>query len=500
MNGIALSDGPGGNWLVAPLKVAMNISISHRCHRPFVWFCSLALAAALGGIVDISVAGAGAASFQGLGDLPGGIFSSRAEAVSGDGMTVVGSSRSSTSSSSHEAFRWTQAEGMVALGDLVGGAPKSIAFSVSQDGGVIVGQGSGGPWNRRPFRWTQVTGLVALDDSAQGFFGGQAFDVSADGSVVVGVGITNSANEGFRWTPATGMAGLGFLDSDSDDSFAFNVSDNGAIVCGLSNAGMSGVQATRWTGETGLVSLGDVPGGVDYAIAYGISGDGQVIAGVARATVTTDEAFLWTEQDGFTLLDPEHGAAFSTSIQTLDGDGSHGGGYHGATGALSWDAANGLRDLKTVLQTEHGLDLGEWILSSVEGISDDGLVLVGSGRNPSGAFEAWIARLPSTVNVEPDFAVGADRRLAAIITAYPNPARGDVRFSLQGGGRDVAPRIEVIGVDGRCVLSLLPRVGTPTTWTWNGRDSRGDIAMSGVYTVRVDIDGEVLSRSFVRIR
>ena len=59
-----------------------------------------------------------AASFQGLGDLPGGVFSSSAGGVSADGSVVVGSG---TSANGYEAFRWTQATGMVGLGDLSGG-------------------------------------------------------------------------------------------------------------------------------------------------------------------------------------------------------------------------------------------------------------------------------------------------------------------------------------------------------------------------------------------
>jgi probable HAF family extracellular repeat protein len=52
----------------------------------------------------------------GLGDLPGGSFSSVAVGVSSDGSVVVGVGNSA---SGNEAFRWTQAEGMRRLYDVL---------------------------------------------------------------------------------------------------------------------------------------------------------------------------------------------------------------------------------------------------------------------------------------------------------------------------------------------------------------------------------------------
>ena len=57
------------------------------------------------------------AAFIPLGDLPGGLSLSDARGVSADGSVVVGTS---VSASGFEAFRWTQAGGMVGLGFLPG--------------------------------------------------------------------------------------------------------------------------------------------------------------------------------------------------------------------------------------------------------------------------------------------------------------------------------------------------------------------------------------------
>ncbi len=54
----------------------------------------------------------GQASFEGLGDLPGGSFSSGARDVSPDWTIVVGASSSELGG---EAFLWTASEGMLGL-------------------------------------------------------------------------------------------------------------------------------------------------------------------------------------------------------------------------------------------------------------------------------------------------------------------------------------------------------------------------------------------------
>jgi hypothetical protein len=53
-----------------------------------------------------------------------------------------------------------------------------------------------------------------------------------------------------------------------------------------------------------------------------------------------------------------------------------------------------MRDLKIVLEQDFGLDLGNWRLHSVWGISDDGSVLTGFGHNPIGDQQAWVVVVP----------------------------------------------------------------------------------------------------------
>jgi probable HAF family extracellular repeat protein len=91
----------------------------------------------------------------GLGDLPGGVFSSSADGVSSDGSVVVGSSNSAFGG---EAFRWTAGDGMVGMGVLPGDNA-SHAMAPSANGSVIVGTS-----NQKAFLWTASGGMRSLRD------------------------------------------------------------------------------------------------------------------------------------------------------------------------------------------------------------------------------------------------------------------------------------------------------------------------------------------------
>ena len=127
-------------------------------------------------------------TFQGLGDLPGGIFSTIPRAISQDGRVVVGRASSAFGTSSGgtccEAFRWTEETGIVGLGDLPGGAFESEAEDVSSDGSIIVGQAHSGVDVGAV--WVDG-GILSIPDPDPGCLGGtRAMGVSADGGVVVG--------------------------------------------------------------------------------------------------------------------------------------------------------------------------------------------------------------------------------------------------------------------------------------------------------------------------
>ncbi len=246
----------------------------------------------LGMISENVLQNAYAASFVGLGDLPGGIFSSAGRGVSSDG-TVAGAGQSASGS---EAFRWTSGGGMVGLGDLPGGAFNSIASDVSSDGSVVVGNAdsaSGG----EAFRWTSGGGMVGLGDLPGGVFSSEGFGMSSDGSVVVGSGISASGFEAFRWTSGGGMVGLGDLPGGIFSSTAFDVSSDGSVVVGNSDDA-TGSRAMIWDSVNGirdlntvLTNLGVDLTGYTLTFAGGVSADGTKITGNALGPSGTEAFF-----------------------------------------------------------------------------------------------------------------------------------------------------------------------------------------------------------------
>lgn len=76
--------------------------------------------------------------------------------------------------------------------------------------------------------------------------------------------------------------------------------------------------------------------------------------------------------------------------------------------AFLWERKPGTRLLREVLRTDHGIDVGAWRLDEAFGISADGTTIVGDGKNPDGAQEAWAVRLPTPVDCQPAHLVPDD--------------------------------------------------------------------------------------------
>jgi len=329
-----------------------------------------------------------------LGKLPGHDVSD-GFGISADGSVAVGRSIASHGVP-YEAYRWTEAEGMIGMGFLPG-TTKSISLDVSADGSVIVGGSYNGP--NRAFRWTQASGMVSLG-VLPGDNASYARGVSADGSVVVGFSVIFAnpfPSEAFRWTSGGGMVGLGHLLSSSGaQSSAEDVSADGSVVVGYTSS-MLGQQAFRWTAARGMVGLGELPGGATWSRASGVSADGRVVVGTSpSAAFPNGEAFIWTEETGMVGL----GTLGSTSswqseAYAASANGSVVVGLSSGY-AFIWDRMHGMRNLRDVLTDECGLDLTGWgTLISATGVSHDGLTIVGRGHGPSpGYSEAFVAVVP----------------------------------------------------------------------------------------------------------
>jgi len=327
-----------------------------------------------------------AATFTPLGFLPDSISpESSAYDVSADGKVVVGDSPVIGS----QAFRWTASEGMRALGSLPGVEPAvSVARGVSADGFVIVGLGRISASESEAFRWTEVGGVVGLGDMRN------ANAVSADGSVVVGGGASSSGYGPLRWTLGGGMVGLGSLSGGSSTGTAFDVSADGSVVVGNSDSA-SGTEAFRWTAATGMVGLGDFPFGDFFSRARSVSADGAVIAGWG-SVASGKRAMRWTAATGMVSLGTLPGCT-NSEASDISGDGlvivGSSSGNCASSPAFVWTAGTGMRSLLDVLIAQGATGLEGWTLRGASAASATGQTIVGSGRNPSGRGEAWVATL-----------------------------------------------------------------------------------------------------------
>jgi uncharacterized membrane protein len=446
--------------------------------------------------------------FQALGDLPGGEFHSTPLAVSADGSTVVGWSRGPEpglpAPQSFRAFRWTSSEGMIELVDSASTLTFIIARDVSADGSVVVGEcyDDGTGTSNVPCYWTATGGLTAIIDTSGTLMGVRTFGVSADGSVIVGTARSPTSLVAYRWTPVTGMQSLYPLPSSIVDGSSFGVSFDGSVITGQVMMTVPDVQPFRWTEQTGLVGLGDVPGGLFYALGFGISADGNTIVGGARTSFgSRDEAFIWTEASGYVLVDSLHGAEAGSTFYASSGDGTIVVGSMVGLGATIWSSVDGLRSLQSVLVNDYGLDLTGWTLYTARDCSSDGLTIAGTGLNPQGDTEAWIAHLG-----HPATAVGGDTPSAPTeLAAWPNPLSGgnlNIMFGLESK-ESITAEIVVYDVAGRRVRTIARRefAGRQLhSMVWDGKDGLGASVSSGIYFVRVTGNSIERTRKIVVVR
>ena len=127
---------------------------------------------------------------------------SSATACSANGSILAGWS---VSIPGRQAFRWMSAE-MVGIGDLPGGVFSSEANGISGDGAIIVGRGSTDAGSEA-FLWSAATGMRSLraellslgTGGLDGWILTSATAVSADGRTIVGYG-TNPAGNTEAWS------------------------------------------------------------------------------------------------------------------------------------------------------------------------------------------------------------------------------------------------------------------------------------------------------------
>jgi uncharacterized membrane protein len=337
------------------------------------------------------------ATGTGLGYLPGGTAST-ATAANIDGSVVVGWGTYLTTTAAgdffnNRAFRWTLAGGMVELGMPPSGI-NATAEDVSADGWTVVGSVQT-DCDYQAFRWTSDVGMALLDPV--GCVASLAYGISADGSRIVGARYGGENPEAFLWTADGGMVGLGYLPADGasiypgeENSVAQDISADGSVVVGISTAALDGPpysrsrEAFRWTAAGGMAGLGFLPGN-SYSNAKAVSANGSVVVGWALGSavpggsyLSNQKAFIWTEEGGLRPLYDELLA-------------------NGATGLDGWD------------------------LISAQGVSADGLWIVGQALSSLGQSQGFLAYIdPPDLTPDPFFfPAQVDVLRSSVVTSAP---------------------------------------------------------------------------------
>lgn len=341
----------------------------------------------------------GSSSFQGLGVREGSL-DNWATSVSNDGHVFAGFYY--LGEYLWQATYWTDEGDSVLLSNLPDTVEGNAALSLSGDGQTIIGISDTNGYFQA-VRWQngviESLGLLEEIDATYGSYS-QALEISNDGSAIVGYGsVPDHVSEAFYWTQSGGMVKMGFLSELDYESIARGVSADGSIIVGNTNASQYG-EAFRWTQEEGMQGIGHLPSG-KFSRANAVSDDGSVIVG-SSSSKDGSQAFRWEDGEmvGLGFLDDTSWYRISSATAT-SGDGSLVVGYTFNEGRSEiellkpfiWDKVNGMQPMHSFL-TGHGLDLEGWILAGVGDMTPDGLTFVGSGINPDGKPEAWIAHIP----------------------------------------------------------------------------------------------------------
>jgi probable HAF family extracellular repeat protein len=291
-------------------------------------------------------------------------------------------------------------------------------YDMASDGSVLVGSAGFGNDYVQGFRWQNgvMVPLGGLTNTPNPpYFLSYADGISADGKTIVGVSNSPSGNQAYKWEDGV-MTGLGYLPGSSSGSRALAASNDGSVIVGNAKiAAYPQYESVRWVNGAISTVNSRYP-----STAYDVTPDGTVIVGDCR-----DGAYRW-ENGSYSII--SQGTAWkatpdgevvigwgssafrwedgvTANLGFLPGDSSsyaYGVNHDGSVivgtsdySAFIWDPANGMRDLKTVLENDYGIDLTGWTLEQARCLSDDGRTIAGWGVGPGSIYtQSWIATIP----------------------------------------------------------------------------------------------------------
>ncbi|MCA9262190.1 MAG: hypothetical protein KDA60_00015 [Planctomycetales bacterium] len=329
---------------------------------------------------------------------------------------------------------WTEETGLV-------GVSRKTEFGagISDDGDVVVGMNDS---RTTMVRWTPKRGLEDLA-TLEPANRDHRFGISPDGSVVVGALNLDQGTwpvdrqmvrELFRWTEKNGLTSLGDVPGHNFYSVT-GISANGSVIAGVSGAVPMNTNEFevpkslwRWTEETGVVILEVGRADLNFQLSRDdrysqqwLSADGSVLVGDILAL--DDEfrsVYRWTKSVGLQMLPKLPGYSHATALDmSPDGKWVFGQSYslpfvNGDVTPWLWSDETGLVNVLDLFEVQGlGPDIEGWDqlwgqrpnLGGYGQISADARAIIGSGINPDGVFEGWVAYLDPIVVPEPAGAV-----------------------------------------------------------------------------------------------
>jgi len=245
--------------------------------------------------------------------------------ISSDGSVCVGLGW--TTGFKARGFRWTEATGMVELPQL--GPNSSRASAVSGDGMTVGGWDEANNGTRRAKLWhPNGSQQLILEGPGNPSGAGEVNWINSDGSIAVG----QHLKQPFRWTPAGGVELLGKPAgaSSSESYWALAASDDGTTIVGGGGSFFSGgFIAWVWTESDGMRRLDTILGELGVPGPWfnelenitGCSADGSTISGWGKFPLS--ESFVINlPETGDWLTPSANGLAGSTGIPNITGIGS----------------------------------------------------------------------------------------------------------------------------------------------------------------------------------
>ncbi len=186
------------------------------------------------------------------------------------------------------AYRWTSGGGLQQLPQM--GPFSSRANDVSGDGMTIGGWDEGSNGTRRAAIWKPngTEELILVDPVQNPDGGGEVWGFSTDGTWACGS--DSFTGQAFRWSESTGVELLGSIPGFQGTT-GMAISDDGKTVVGFAGIAFFGITAFIWTEDAGIQRFVDfagaqginIPGSQDFQILHDMTPDGLRMVGYVAA-------------------------------------------------------------------------------------------------------------------------------------------------------------------------------------------------------------------------